>query len=113
MMKAGSETGSLINHLYSRGQEVVPMVGMGVTILCWTDRHAGTIVKMTPTQIHVQMDSVKRIDSNGMSESQEYKYSRDTYAAVTVFRKTNRGYRSKAGNGLLIGTREKYHDYSF
>jgi hypothetical protein len=114
MMKAGSsETGSLINHVYSRAQEVTPELGMGVTILCWSDRHAGTIVKITPTQLHVQRDIATRIDKNGMSECQEYTYSRDETQMPEVFRRTTKGYRNKAGNGLLVGTREKYYDYSF
>jgi hypothetical protein len=111
MMKAGTETGSLMNHVMSRG-ETKPEVGMGATILMWTDRKAGTIIKVTPTQVHVQVDKATRTDTNGMSESQEYAYERDTNGAVYVFRMTKRGYRCN-GNGLGIGYRRAYHDYSF
>ena len=47
-MNIGSQTGSLINHLYSRMtiNEPEPTVGMGVTMLGWTDREAGTIVEV-------------------------------------------------------------------
>jgi hypothetical protein len=113
MMKAGVETGSLMNHLYSGAAMPAPGVGMGATILCWTDRHAGTIVKITPTQIHVQRDSAKRTDKNGMSEAQTYEYTADPSGLIEIFRNTKKGYRNTAGNGLLIGTRRAYHDYPF
>jgi hypothetical protein len=119
MMKAGTETGSLTNHMYSRtvvakdGEPIKPTVGVGVTMLSWTDRRPGTITKVTPCQIHVQEDSATRIDKNGMCESQHYEYAPNPNTPVTVFRKTKRGFRDRGGRGLLIGVREKYYDYSF
>lgn len=113
MLKAGMETGSVINHIYSRVVATEPTIGMGATILCWTDRHAGTIIKVTRTQVHVREDTATRADSNGMSESQSYLYTADPQGKVHVFRMTKKGYRNRAGNGLLVGTRAKYHDYSF
>lgn len=113
MMKAGTETGSLVNHLYSEESSLKPEIGMGATILYWIDRHAATIVKVTPTQIHVQRDKATRTDNNGMSESQEYTYEADVLAPVEIFRKTKRGYRDSRGNGLRIGSRKEYYDYSF
>lgn len=113
-MKLGTETGSLVNHLMSGTKgEPTPTVGMGCTILGWSDRHAGTIVKVTPTQVHVQQDVATRTDKNGASEIQEYTYAPDTTAPVQVFRKTKRGWRSTAGDGLRVGDRREYHDYSF
>lgn len=80
-----------------------------------TDRKAATIVKVTPTQVHVQEDISTRTDQNGMSESQTYSYAPDPNAPVRIFRKSKSGtYRApNRGNGLLIGTRATYHDYSF
>lgn len=113
-LKLGKETGSAINWIMS-GAAVpeTPAIGMGATILCWTDRHAGTIVKVTPTQIHVQHDSAKRIDTNGMSECQDYEYTPNPKAPIEVFRRTKRGYRNASGNALLIGKRDEYYDFSF
>lgn len=114
MMKAGTETGSLTNHLYSRlGGCLAPEVGMGATILQWTDRQAGTIVKLTPHQIHVQHDAVTRVGPIKMSEAQQYTYAPNPTAPIDVFRRTKRGWKNSAGNHLLIGTRDQYHDYSF
>ena len=113
MLKAGTETGSLMNHLMSSTKPLPPEVGMGATILCWSDRHSGTIVKITKTQIHVQYDLAKRLDKNGMSESQQYACSPDPNGRIEIFRQTKKGYRNAAGNGLLIGSRQEYYDYSF
>ncbi len=114
-MQLGNETNSVVNHLLSgTNGEPTPVVGMGATILCWSDRHAATIVKVTPTQVHVQRDIAKRIDTNGMSECQSYTYEADPTASVEVFRKTKRGWLAAGGgNGLRIGDRREYHDYSF
>ena len=111
MLTAGTETGSLMNHLLSRGN-VAPQVGMGVTLLFWTDREAGTIIKVNPKTFTVQMDHAKRTDNNGMSESQEYEYTPNPNGRIYVFRLTKKGWRSK-GTGCLIGQRRQYHDYSF
>lgn len=115
MMKLGAATGSLVNYVYSRAQTPEPAVGIGATILMWTDRRAATIVKVTRTQVHVQEDVSTRTDGNGMSESQAYSYAPDPDAPVRIFRRTKNGaYRAPhRGNGLLIGTRETYHDFSF
>lgn len=111
-LKAGTETGSLINYLLSLGG-AKPEVGMGCTILGWTDRHAATIVKVTKTQVHVQRDIATRIDKNGMSESQTYSCAADPTADVEVFRVTKKGLRNNRGNGLSIGKREEYYDHGY
>ena len=114
-LKLGRDTGSLTNHMMSRPYgEPKPEVGMGATILMWSDRHAATIVKVTPTQVHVQRDKATRTDDRGMCESQDYTYERDPTATVEVFRLTKRGWRAPGGGaGLLIGDRDEYHDFSF
>lgn len=113
MLKAGTETGSLVNHIMSRASSPAPVVGMGCTILCWTDRRAATIVNVTPKQIHVKRDIATRADGNGMSESQTYTYAPNPEALPEVFRLTKKGWRNSSGNGLLIGERREYYDFSF
>lgn len=105
--------GSLNNRLMEGSKQAEPKVGMGATITLYTDRKAGTIVRVTKTQVHVQLDTAIRTDKNGMSESQEYRYERNPEALIEIFRKTKRGYRGKYNAGLLIGHRDAYHDYSF
>lgn len=119
-MRAGTETGSLINHMFSRvtvngedGEPLTPEPGMGATILEWTDRRAGTILSVSPHQIKVQEDKAVRTDGGGMSEQQTYSYSSDPGGVVHVFRMTRKGWRNSSGNGLLIGVRDQYYDFSF
>ena len=113
-LKLGSETGSMVNHVMSGGSQKLPAVGTGVTMLAWTDRHAGTVVKVTRTQVHVRRDKATRVDKNGLSESQTYRYEPDAEGSVYVFRLTKRGWRcTKMGWGLLIGERAEYVDPSF
>ena len=73
-------------------------------------------------------DDYKRIDKNGMSESQEYEYKIRPNGGKSFFRKneksgfwervtknetTGRWNKSNSGCGIRIGEREKYHDFSF
>lgn len=124
--------GSLTNHIMARATngQPKPTVGMGATILRYTDRDAGTIIQAYEIKggydVIVQEDSAKRADSNGMSDCQTYEYTPDPKGRKTSFRFTPaKGWRevhTKAngrvclvpgGARLTIGTRRKYFDYSF
>ena len=102
-------------------QEIKPIVGMGVTMLCWSDRSAGTIVKVRNNnhEIFVTEDIATRIDENGMSDQQSYKYETNYDAQPIVFtlRKNGKYIRKgsdiKNGLALILGVRDKYYDYSF
>ena len=120
------EMGSLTNELLARSTrgEPTPVVGMGATILHWTDRQAGTIVAVRRfasgtregevSEIDVQPDRTIRVDGNGMSEVQTYRYEADPTAPVQTFQKLRSGrWCSKQGGSLAIGHRDAYHDYSF
>lgn len=129
-MKLGTQTGSVINHVLSRAVigQPTPEVGMGCTILSWTDRYAATIISINRkgNVIYVQEDKATRTDNNGMSECQEYKFEQDVFGRLYTFRQTKNGqweevrlnedtHRFNKTNGvsLRIGEREKYHDFSF
>ena len=123
-MKLGTETGSLMNHVFS-GYNDEPAVGMGATILMWSDRSPATIIEVNHSYIVIQEDRAERVDGNGMSESQSYEYSPDPEGAKRIYRKMKNGRWQehyinpetkrlvKAGGYLSIGEREKYYDYSF
>lgn len=131
-MHAGRDTGSGFNHIFSRmrgGPE--PTVGMGATRLGWTDRTACTIVEVrldrnfVPCWIAVQEDTAIRIDNNGMSESQVYRYEPRPDGLPYFYKCTKDGgwrkcYRNDKGRWvwdgtemLLVGERRHYHDFSF
>lgn len=91
-------------------------------MLCWTDRHAGTITDILEDgTIQVTEDKATRTDGNGMSESQTYSYEPDPNGRKWIFRIVRRGKAkgqlreggTKGGVGVLIGDRRKYHDFSF
>jgi hypothetical protein len=50
-----------------------------------------------------------------MSESQDYSYERNPEGYVSIFtqRKNGMWIESKGSNGLTIGIRRQYHDFSF
>jgi hypothetical protein len=114
-------TGSLTNNIFANArQNVPPAVGMGATELCYTDRHAYTIVEVvSPKEIVVQQDTAIRTDKNGMSESQDYRFEANPNAKrVTVTLRKNgrwvvKGESAKNGTCYAVGGRSEYHDYSF
>lgn len=131
-MKLGSQTGSFVNHIRSRqviGQPE-PVVGMGATILLWTDRHAATITEVfllgKYKYVKLRQDDSKRIDKNGMSEDQDYEFTPNPKGSESCFRLEEDGawaevrynadtkrYNKSRGHGLRIGERDEYHDFSF
>lgn len=113
-MKLGTETGSLVNHIYARSPGT-PVVGEGATVIMWSDRRPGTVVAISASgkTVIVREDSYRRVDGNGVSESQEYEISPDPKGYVYTFRATKRGWRSKEGFGVTFGHRNAYYDYNF
>lgn len=111
-MKAGTETGSLINHLATDGSQPVPVVGMAATVCHWTDRDPATVIRVTQHTVTVQTDKWRRTDGNGMSDCQTYEYARDTNGKIYTFR-MKQGRWNCHGLGLSLGGRDRYHDFSF
>lgn len=112
--------GSLHNVLYAKGKGAEPEVGMGATVLYWTDRRAATIVEViSPREIVIQRDRATRSDGGGMSDAQSYTYERqpDAPREVYTLRKNGawvrKGGSMKTGQRLSIGARIEYYDYSF
>ena len=118
-LRAGTQTGSLMNHLYSGSRMESPVVGMGCTRLCWTDRHAATIVEVSKTgkRVGIVEDIATRSDAGGMSDCQSYEYSPGTGSPTYyTLRKNGAWVRegdSMKGERLAIGLRNTYHDFSF
>lgn len=110
-------TNSLINNIMEGSKSEEPKVGMGATELCWTDRHAYTIVEIrSPKRIKVQQDRAIRTDNLGMSDAQQYRYERDPEAPIITLSLRKDGKWRQVGcdgNTFKIGYRSEYHDYSF
>ena len=133
-MNLGTQTSSLVNHLYSRMtvDSPNPEVGMPATILGWTDRNAATVTKVTELvgqwawEIEVAEDVVMVTSGSTHDGSAVFEtvFNPDGYKHLCrMKRKTRewvRGYISaetgkfrKFSGGLIIGKREHYVDPSF
>lgn len=92
-------------------------VGDGVTVNLYSDSHAGTIIRRTRCSLWIQRDAAFRIDKNGMSDCQDYRYERDPNGTVYQARWSEKwgcfiygGH--KDGKPISVG-RHEYYDYSF
>ena len=94
-----------------------PEIGAGVTIIHWTDREPATIIGISASarRITIQVDKSIRIDRNGMSEMQEYRYDPDPEGAIFVvsLRADGNWRIAKSNTTVSLYGRRKYHDYSF
>jgi hypothetical protein len=130
-MQLGKQTGSVTNWIYSIGTkgQPAPEIGMGATVLHWTDRSPATIVRVFEIYglpaIEIQGDKYERTDSNGFSESQTYEYTPNPTGAKSTWRFRNnkweqvkinpdtKRWKCADGGGLRIGEREAYWDPCF
>jgi hypothetical protein len=124
MLKLGTETGSLINHVLSSTHGPAPMVGEAATVLHWSDRNPATVVAYDAAKQIVTLREDKATCTN--FEMQDYTYEASETGATYEFKRekngswvqvffnrtTGRWIKSK-GAGLIIGRREKYRDPSF
>lgn len=106
---------------------VTAKVGEGATINLWTDRHACTIVKVTPKTVTVRRDKAIRDpdfkpewEIGGFSaictnqEEQRWIYEPDPKGEVTTFHWSGK-YNSygRPGNCTLSAGRHEFYDYNF
>ena len=116
MLRLGTDTHSLTNLLMSTGAQPDPEVGMGATELMATDRHAYTITRVSEDgkTIWIVQDCAKRVDNNGMSESQEYEYTPGGGREIEVHLKKRGWVRTdmKTPN-IMVGARMEYYDFSY
>ena len=101
-------------------------IGDGVTINYYSDEKPATIIEIDTKGkwIKVQEDNAKRIDNNGMSDSQDYEYSRNPNGRIHTFYKTRRKDRTlftdtgryaynQYGIYLTLKFRRAYFDYTY
>jgi hypothetical protein len=104
-----------------------PSINEGATICYAKDRHAGTVVAYDHIRkiVTVQQDKATRIDNNGMSDSQDYRYETDENGALYHFKFKNgkwvevmksdkgRWKQMRSSNGIIIGERDEFYDFTF
>ena len=135
-MKLGKDTGSLTNYMMSgtKGQPD-PFVGMGVTLLHWSDRDPATIKrvdvpnsKLYLWEIEIWSDEVTVVSGSTHDGSAEYEYTQrdgwesgkgalwrlETRTGKWVSGKMDGKRFKKVDNGgLRIGHRESYYNPHF
>jgi hypothetical protein len=134
-MNIGTQTNSLVNHLYSRATSgaPAPTVGQAATTLSWTDRHAATVTEVTELtsklwsyEIRVVDDKVLVIDGsthdgsatfafvpNPLGYANIYRQSRKTGVWTHGYINQDTGKFKKGQGGLILGHRDHYVDPSF
>ena len=113
--------GSVSNRIMENTKGLDPVVGMGVTECLWSDREPYEIIEVKDARhIVVRRLDAKRIDTNGMSECQDYEYaSNENNPARNLFLTKEGRWRERIGarrlgsNGWIIGFAEKYYDFTF
>jgi hypothetical protein len=104
--------------------EPQPIVGMGVTQICYSDRRAFTVIAtLGHKEILIQKDRAIRTDKNGPSDWQNYTFepNPDGEVVTLVFKtskkKPNGRWVAKGDsiNGVrfILGIRKEHFDYSF
>ena len=111
--------GSITNRIEEK-VNTKPEVGMGVTEYCWSDTHAYEIIAVKDERhITVRRLDHKRIDNNGMSDSQQYEYfSNEANHTCELFFTKQGVWRERIGRHLGcntwgVGRAREYYDYSF
>ena len=99
-------------------KRIEPEVGMGVTMSVGSDSYPGTITRVSKSgkTFWFREDDYKRVDNNGLSESQEYEYFPDESRAER--KATLRNYGGfKVSNSdclhVVVGSRRAYRDPHF
>jgi hypothetical protein len=90
-MKLGTETSNLVNHLLSRAVRVAPtpQVGMGATLLYWSDRSPATIMTIQQAARWAKSKGVLYAVRNGEPEYLYAVFDLRTYLVECV------GYHNK------------------
>ena len=122
--------GSLINRVsenYGQKEYADVKIGEGVTEFLYSDRKPYSVVeKMDKGVLRITQDTATRTDTKGMSDTQSYDYEtnwdeegillkkgRDgSWSMVVINQETGRFKKVNYGK-FSIGSREKYHDFSF
>lgn len=110
--------GNVINRvLETRAPKATPVIGMGVTEYCWSDRHAYEVIEVIDNR-HILIRALgSRLIGDWLD--QEYEYFSDPEGRVRKLFLTNKGvWRERIGRSLGcnrfgLGSACEYRDPSF
>lgn len=109
---------SVVNKIMAnRKTKLEPRIGMGVTVIHYSDRQAGTVVDvhLSGKKFYITLDKVTRVDDRGMSDAQDYIYEPQPHGPVIEvwLNKHGQWKTRKTGYPVSLGHKDYYHDYSF
>jgi len=97
-----------------------PRLGMGATLLLYSDRHAYTIIGISKSgkTLTLQRDEVTRVDKNGMSEAQIYEYAINPNGHIIKARYNAKRRQWLQSGGdyrpvVMLGDRREFYDFTF
>ncbi len=107
--------GLLQNRLMENAKMPTPVVGMGATILMYSDRYACTIIEVTPKRIVLQHDAAKdkAAYANDWETTPDPKGATEAYTLRKTGEWVKEGSPLRNGTRALIGTRDHHRDYEF
>ena len=99
----------LLNVIRTVQETAAPSPGAGATKVLYTDRHAYTIRRVSPSgkSFWMTRDVVTRVDDGGRTDSgQEYRYETSDSEPEVMVRLTRNGWRGRGrrGAGEPVGT---------
>lgn len=103
------------NHVTLGESFAKPEVGMGATMLLWTDRHAYTITRVSESGKTFWMKRDIATLEPGTSPwqgNQDYHYTRCEDSGETMVKFGKKGWKS-GGDKVLVGVRDEHYDPSF
>jgi len=100
-----------------KNERIIPEVGMGCTECLYSDSHAGTISRISPSgkTVWFKRNIAKVVKGSCHDGSAEYEYSEDenAYETKATLRKNGQFRVSGTNSFLAIGHRREYYDPSF
>lgn len=109
--------GNLTNRIIENGLDAVPKVGDGATIFLWSDRHAATVVDVSPTgkTVYLTRDTARVVDGSAMDGSAKYTFTPNPNGPRVKVTKDKSGLWGVVGtrDGVRFGTKSEYRDPHF
>jgi len=107
--------GDVMNRIMENMKPETPQVGMGVTKLLYSDRHAYSVVEVVSDKVVMVKRDIAKPQHEGMSDSQHWEYQEDKNATPIKIKLHKKGYWYQEGDTttrFLVGVRDEYFDYS-
>lgn len=98
---------------------MIPVIGMGLTEICWSDRHPWTVIEvMSKTKIRIQKDAVKAKEGVKKMYHQEWDITADPNGRteVVTLRRNGKWHTLRMPmtyTGFVLGKHFNHYDWSF